>query len=63
MTASEMITVAKASEEFGYTKDAIYQKIRNKRWLQGKHYERAPDRRIFINRTAVLAWIIGQGQK
>lgn len=57
MAASDMITVAKAAEEFGYTRDAIYQKIRNRRWVEGQHYQRAPDGRIFIDRAAILAWI------
>lgn len=59
MAESDLITVAKASEEFGWTRDAIYQKIRNRKWIEGQHFHRAPDGRLFIDRAEIQKWIRG----
>lgn len=53
------VLIPRFAEMSGYTKKAIEQKIFKRVWLQGVHYVRAPDGRIFINVERVEKWAKG----
>ena len=54
------VLIHKIVELIGYTDDAIRAKIKRGIWLQGVHWRKAPDGRIFINLEAVEKWIEGK---
>jgi hypothetical protein len=41
----------------GYSEKAVRRKIEEGIWLQGKHYQKAPDGRITMNMQAYYAWV------
>lgn len=44
----------------GDTRDAVYQRRRCGKWLDGIHWRRDPDGNLWINIEAVTAWVNGQ---
>lgn len=56
----QWVVVKKVVELIGYTDDAIRAKIKKGVWLEGKHWRKAPDGRIFFNLVALQAWIEGK---
>ena len=48
------------SKKSGYTSKAIYNKISRGDWLEGIHWRRAPDRRLFFDLAAIENWIEGK---
>lgn len=46
--------------ETGYTDQAVREKIREGRWIEGVHYRRAPDGHILIDLDAYEKWVEGQ---
>jgi hypothetical protein len=55
------VTVAEASVRTGLTQKAIYKKIENGVWLEGKEYRRAPDGRLYISMKGYDAWVESGG--
>ena len=53
------ITLKKFTNESGYTRKAIYNKVARGQWLFDIHYCKAPDGRYFINPKAVEDWARG----
>jgi hypothetical protein len=51
------VTIKKMSELCGYSPYAIQAKISKGQWVINKHFYKAPDDRIFINKKEVEAWI------
>ena len=51
------VLISLAAEIFGYTEEAIRNKIKKGVWTRGIHWRKAPDNRIFINVGAVERWI------
>lgn len=54
---SDYITIKKAAEEFGITEASIRAKIYRRQWRSGVEFERAPDGRIYMIRSALHRWI------
>lgn len=45
----------------GYTVKAVQRKIEEGKWIEGRHYRRAPDGHITINLQAYYRWVSGPG--
>lgn len=56
------VLIKKAAELTGYTDRAIESKIDKGQWLEGVHYNKAPDGRVFIDLEEIEKWIT-QGLK
>ena len=52
------VLIKKASELTGYSIQAIESKIAKAQWLEGAHYVKAPDGRVFIDLQGVERWIM-----
>jgi hypothetical protein len=50
------VTVEKAAELLGLTKQAIYARIKRREWREGTHWFKR-GARLFINMPAIYAWI------
>lgn len=50
------VTAEKAAELLGFTRQAIYARIKRREWQEGREY-RKRGQRLFINMPAVYAWI------
>lgn len=50
------VTVEKAAELLGLTRQAIYARIKRREWQQGREYKKC-GQRLFVNMPAVYAWI------
>lgn len=46
----------------GYTADAVDAKIRKGKWIEGRHYRRAPDGHILVDLKGYEAWVENQHQ-
>lgn len=57
---SKWVLITKLIEMIGYTDDAIRAKIAKGVWIQGVHWRKAPDGRIFGNPEAIQKWIEGK---
>ena len=44
----------------GYSDKAVRRKIEDGKWLQGRHWRKAPDGHITINLQAYYSWVEGQ---
>jgi hypothetical protein len=53
------VRIKKAAELFDYSVRAIQSKIYRNDWLEGTHYVKAPDGRVFIDVEEVEKWIAG----
>lgn len=51
------VLISLAAEIFGYTEEAIRNKIKKGAWIKGVHWCKAPDGRIFIHIGEVSRWI------
>lgn len=51
------VTVSLAAAVTGLTQKAIYKKIENGVWLEGKEYRRAPDGRLYISLRGFERWV------
>jgi len=54
------VLIKKLIELIGITDDAIRAKIARGVWLQGVHWKKAPDGRIYCNHEAIQKWIEGK---
>jgi hypothetical protein len=54
---SRYVLVRKFVELTGYTQQAIYTKINQGVWAEGKQFVRSPDRRIQIDMEAYERWV------
>jgi hypothetical protein len=43
--------------ETGYSEQAVREKIREGKWIEGQHYRRAPDGHILIDLEAYERWV------
>lgn len=50
------VTIEKAAELLGLTRQAIYARIKRREWSEGAHYKKR-GHRVFINMPAIYAWI------
>lgn len=48
------------ARQSGLTEDAIRAKKKNGVWLEGIHWRKAPDGRIWFNREAIERWVEGR---
>ena len=51
------VTLVKAHEIFGYTPAAFRGKIHRGELIQGKHWRKAPDKKVLINPWAFNEWL------
>ena len=54
------VTVKRFTELSGYSSKAIYCKIAEGHWIDGRQYRRAPDGRIMIDLAGVERWVEGE---
>lgn len=54
LTVFEVIT--------GYTPRAVEAKIREGKWIEGRHYRKAPDGHILVDLKGYEAWVENQQQ-
>ena len=50
----------KLIDQIGYSRDAIYAKKKTGVWLEGIHWCKARDGRLFFNLEAIQRWIEGK---
>lgn len=50
------VTVEKAAELLGLTRQAIYARIKRREWRKDREYKKVRGR-LFVNMPAVYAWI------
>jgi hypothetical protein len=43
----------------GYTVKAVQRKIEEGKWIEGRHYRRAPDGHVTMNLQAYYRWVDG----
>lgn len=43
----------------GYTEKAVRRKIEDGKWIEGRHYRKAPDGHITMNLQAYYKWVEG----
>jgi len=53
----QWVLINKLCEMTGLTDDAVRANIKRGYWLNGVHWRKAPNNRIWINLEAVKAWI------
>lgn len=53
------VRVKKFAELTGYTERAVYHKIEDGVWMEGREYRRAPDNVILIDLQGVERWVEG----
>lgn len=46
----------------GYSKRAVEAKIREGKWIEGRHYRKAPDGHILVDLKAYEEWVENQPQ-
>jgi len=51
------VVIKKCSELCGLTEHAIRANIKKGKWLEGIHFTRSPDKRIYINIVEITKWI------
>ena len=51
------VLIKRCAELTGYTVQAIESKIAKGHWLEGRHYTKAPDGRIFCDLEEIESWI------
>ncbi len=51
------VTSKLLAQESGLTEEAIRCKKKNGVWLEGVHWRKAPDSRIYYNREAIERWV------
>jgi hypothetical protein len=44
----------------GYSDKAVRRKIADGKWIEGRHYRKAPDGHITMNLQAYYAWVEGK---
>ena len=54
------VVIKVLARESGLTEDAIRAKKKNGVWLEGIHWRKAPDGRIWFNREAIERWVEGR---
>ncbi len=54
---ARFMSIKGAAAVLGLTEASIRARIARRVWLEGKHYRKAPDGRIFIDLKAIEAWI------
>ena len=57
----DWVLINKVCEMLGYSDDAIRAKIKKGHWLEGKHWRKAPDNRLFFCLPEIKKWIEGKG--
>lgn len=50
------VTIEKAADLLGLTRQAIYARIKRREWREGAEYVKR-GQRVFVNMPAVYAWI------
>lgn len=50
------VTIEKAAEMLGLTRQAIYARIKRREWREGSEYKKR-GHRVFINMPAIYEWI------
>jgi hypothetical protein len=54
------VLIKEIVHSFGYTENAVRQKIKKGVWIEGRHWCRAPDNRIFVHAGRINEWIEGK---
>jgi hypothetical protein len=60
LTQLEWVLIPMFASMTGYSEKAIRRKIEDGVWLQGKHYQKAPDGRITMNIPRYYEWVQGK---
>jgi hypothetical protein len=55
----DWVRISKLAELTGYTVNAIRKKTRSGYWVEGVHWRKAPDGRLFFNTRAIEQWVQG----
>jgi len=55
-----IVLLKRFCELYGYSRDAVYGKIKNGVWADGIHYRKAPDGNYVIYTEEVERWLEGQ---
>jgi len=56
LTGIIWVTIERAAELLGLTRQAIYARIKRREWREGTQYKKRGNR-VFINMPEVYAWI------
>jgi hypothetical protein len=59
VTPNRRVTLPLAALCIGLSEASCRKRMERGHWLEGKHWHRAPDGRIYIDLQAVDAWVVG----
>ena len=54
------VRIRRFAELTGYTEKAVYRKIEDGVWIEGREYRRAPDGNICVNLEGYDSWVEGE---
>lgn len=54
------VRIRRFAELTGYTEKAVYRKIEEGVWVQGREFQRAPDGNICVNLEGYESWVEGE---
>lgn len=57
MVGVSWVTVRRFAELTGYTRDAIYTKVKRGVWPEGAFWRKAPDGRVLLSLEAYNRWV------
>ena len=55
------VTIKGAAAAMGLSEGAVRKRLERGIWLEGLHYRKAPDTRIYLDMRAIEAWIESKG--
>lgn len=59
MSSTNYVRLPKFEELTGYSQKAVYEKIREGVWVQGREYRKAPDGHILVDLRGYERWVEG----
>ena len=57
------VTIPLAAAQTGLSEKAIYRKIQEGVWLEGREWRRAPDGRVYVSLKGYQAWVERGGRR
>ncbi len=57
MAPARYVTIKGAAAAMGLSEGSVRKRIERGIWLEGKHWRKAPDQRIYVDLRAIEAWI------
>lgn len=56
--SARFVTIELASALMGLSQDAVRKRITRGTWIEGKHYRKAPDGRVWMDMDGIEKWVL-----